>query len=793
MRKRLFIFAAATCFALSAFATPAFAGEPGLPDGPTIGSETYVQSEGNSEGNSNGNSNGNSDGNSNGNSDGNPNGNSDGNPNGNSDGNPNGNSDGDAKKDAPRSGSDDALPDEESYSDEEQANAGGSSSVVAMIGNTGYTKLQDAIDKACSDTTSSDATITLQRDLELNTEGLRFIGSDDSNVPWKKITLNADNHSLTLKNSGIYATHCEVTIKNCRALTVNAGTNPSDTPNISAVFFCPGTLILDNCKTVNITNVEPKEAGGSGLCIYNGGDLYIQNNTRFTVSGFMNGTPVMPGAEGEGGCSGIYIDSDENVNNDYKTITGQIVVSNNSTLTATNCFHNGITANPVNITVKGYSKIDVNHNNDGWAGYGGLGCYYGTLTVSDHSLVTAYNNTAWRFAVFVDGLDIDGTSKVNVTDNGNYPYGGTGIAISGKGILQSGAELTSSGNWGPGVQVYAYLDDNYNFISGGSLTVESGATLSSCKNYNYGLANGYKLNIMSGARVYLKENYSGGLDNYPYATAIADTGADLAITNNYGRGIKNGNSDPKHFGNKPSAVAKLNLNAGLITENNTGRASMPSSIGDLLDQNDYGGGIYNEYGTVSLSPLVKVYNNKAVKAGDDLYNDNKGGNSFTIIQLEPGAKWSVLDDDGCIIDDWYHDAEGEGNRWKATTAKNNTVTELPRGAALKAAHGINAPTPSPKPAEPTAAPIPTAAPTTAPTAAPTAAPTTAPADNTATAAPATPAPTARPTVTATPAPTAQASGVIPQTGDSSSPALFSILTLGSITALCVLQKRRKSK
>jgi len=48
-------------------------------------------------------------------------------------------------------------------------------------------------------------------------------------------------------------------------------------------------------------------------------------------------------------------------------------------------------------------------------------------------------------------------------------------------------------------------------------------------------------------------------------------------------------------------------------------------------------------------------------------------------------------------------------------------------------------------------------------------------------------------VTATPAPTAQASGVIPQTGDSSSPALFSILTLGSITALCVLQKRRKSK
>ena len=171
-----------------------------------------------------------------------------------------------------------------------------------------------------------------------------------------------------------------------------------------------------------------------------------------------------------------------------------------------------------------------------------------------------------------------------------------------------------------------------------------------------------------------------------------------------------------------------------------------------------------------------------------LSNADTKGYIFNIIALEPGAKWSVLDDDGKIIDDWYHDDEGKDNRWKPETAKNNTDTVLPLGAALKAAHGINAPTPSPMPATPKPA-----EPTAAPTVAPMAAPTTAPADNTATAAPATPAPTARPAVTATPAPTAQASGVIPQTGDSSSPALFSILALGSITALCVLQKRRKSK
>lgn len=762
MRKRLFIFAAATCFALSAFATPAFAGEPSLPDEPTISSEASVQSDGNSNGNSNVNSNVNSDEN--------------------SDGNSNGN----AKKDAPPSGSNDALPDKESYSVEGRTNPSGTDP-VAKIGNTGYATLQAAIDAACL--TSSDATITLQSDLELNNEGLRFIGSDDPNVPWKKITLNADNHSLTLNQKGIYATHCEVTIENCRELTVHAGTNPGGTDgsntNISAVLFCPGTLILDKCDTVTITNPEPT-TGGSGLCIYNGGNLCIQNNTRFTVSGFMN-----PGPDGEDGCSGIYIDSDTDVNhnNNYQKIMGQIVVSNNSTLTATNCFHNGITANPVDVEVTNNSEINVNRNGDAtdpYAHQGGIGCYYGTMTISDNSRVISENNGS-TFGIFVHNLDVDGTSKIESRYDTIY-----GIAFNGNAVLQSGAKMTSVGHWGPGIALYDFKG------SKGSLTVQKDAVLSSSSTA-VGLANGgNNFNVLAGAQVYLNDNVVG-LDNYPNATTTVEADAHLEICRNGAWGIKNGNSD--------IGSGTLVLNAGLITENNKldsipYKGNITFNVNDRdYEHKEYGGGIYNEYGTVSLSPLVKVYNNKAVTVGDDLYNTNKGGNSFNIIKLEPGAKWSVLDDDGKIIDDWYHDTEGEENRWKPATAKNNTVTILPLGAALKAAHGINAPTPSPKPAEPTAAPTeaptPTAAPTTIPTVAPTAAPTTAPtaapADNTATAAPATPAPTAQPTVTATPAPTAQASGVIPQTGDSSSPALFSILTLGSITALCVLQKRRKSK
>lgn len=756
MRKRLFIFAAATCFALSAFATPAFAEGPNLTDGQTISSEASVQSDGNSNGN--------------------------------------------VKEDAPLSGSDDALPDEESYSDKEsysdeesysvegQANSGAAAPVVAKIDNVGYATLQEAINNA-----NNNDVITLQDNLTL-TEGLQFIGSGDTADQWKNITLDAVNkYSLTLSQKGIYATHCKVTITNCPELTVNAGTNPSgENANISAVFFCPGTLILDKCDTVNITNLKPNTDGGSGLCIYNGGNLYIQNNTHFTVSGFMN-----PGPAGKDGCSGIYMDREDG---DYRSVNGNIVVSGNSTLEATNCYHSGITANPVAITIRDHSELNVHNNNKDGSGQGGLSSYFGKLSVEGSSRVVSQNNTAMQYSIYVHDLYVDGTSEIDASYNGfydsaNYRLGGYGLAFSGTGILKSGAKVTATGNWGPGVDVayYYHFDDKYNYEYDypGSLIVEDGATISSCRNYNRGLANEGKLTINSGANVYLNENLEGGLDNYPYATATIENDANLVITGNGAYGIKNGNAG---FGD--GAEATLMLGSGTITDNNKA-STIPYHKGGALGvpyHNDCGGGICNENGEVTVSTSAVICNNKANVAGDDLYNYedipecNLSGNIFNITtnptdtKAVPGASGAVLKDDNKFIDYWYRD--GEDNRWNEKDARQYTEISLAPGAALKAAHGINAPTPSPTPATPKPA---------EPTAAPTVAPTAAPADNTATAAPATPAPTARPAVTATPAPTAQASGVIPQTGDSSSPALFSILTLGSITALCVLQKRRKSK
>lgn len=689
--------------------------------------------------------------------------------------------------------------------------------VVAKIDDVEYPTLQAAITDACKDTTSSDATITLQSDLTSD-DGLQFIGSGDTPDQWKNITIDAENkYKLTLNNKGIYATRCKVTITNCPELTVNAGTNPSDgNANISAVFFCPGTLTLDKCVTVNITNPEP-ETGGSGLCIYNGGDLYIQNNTHFTVSGFMNSTLVNPGEEGKGGCSGIYIDSDKGVNDNYQKITGQIVVSGNSTLEATNCYHSGITANPVDITIRDHSELNVhdNNNKDG-SGQGGLSSYFGKLSVEGSSRVVSQNNTAMQYSIYVHDLYVDGTSEIDASYNGFYDYdndhlGGYGLAFSGKGTLKSGAKVTATGNWGPGVAVAYYPPFDYE----GSLIVEDGATISSCRNYNRGLANDGELTINSGANVYLNENLEGGLDNYPYATATVENGANLVITGNGAYGIKNGNRDPYYRDSK----ATLMLGSGTITDNNKA-STIPYHKGGALGvpyHNENGGGICNENGEVTVSASAVICNNKATVAGDDLYNYDLSGNIFKITVV-PGANGNVLKEDNKYIDFWYKDGNGTP-RWDEVNAirypggEENTTISIGQGEALKAAHDINAevyefpePLPDPKPEsspepkpspesspKPTVTPTPAPSASPAPTVAPTAAPTTAPADNTATAAPATPAPTAQPAVTATPAPTAQASGVIPQTGDSSSPALFSILTLGSITALCVLQKRRKSK
>lgn len=697
-----------------------------------------------------------------------------------------------------------------------------STTTVATINEQSYNSLQAAIDDA-----KDGQEIVLQSDVELTT-GLKFSGTQGASIDtWKNFIINANGKNLTLKEFGMHAKFCNVTIKNCPELTILASKNPGENEGVTANLFAYANLTLDACDKVLIQNDEAKVCG-SGLYINERGSLYVQNKTNLTVTGYMG--------DDNTDASGIYADT---INKDPNYLVGDLVVSGGSTLTATRCVHNGITVNPMNITVTGNSVLDVNNNNDGWYGEGGLGCYYGKLTISDHSHVTAYKNTAWGFAIFVKDLEVDGTSEIDAVDNGSYlisngglGWAGNGITIAGNGVLHNGATMSASGNWGPGVSTH--IDVNRGFM-GGSLTVENGATLTSTKNYNYGLANGKTLNINTGARVYLSENYSGGLDNYPAATTTVDEKADLVITNNYGVGINNGNNTDKDYLNVPftasdANVATLILKSGTITENHA-NTKMPSPIPQLPELNawvDYGGGICNRYGTVDISAKTKIYNNYAdtTGAGDDLYNyplDATAAAKNTIWLTIPGAVWEKLNerDGGGIIDNWYDDSEN--NRWNAAThavicedSKSSYRFTLPDGQpAWKAAHGAVAPTPSPSPTpEATATPVPTNEPspvpsaspvpsTPMPSAVPTAAPTAAPVQpTTAPVAPvtrvdatATPAPTDAPTQqpTTAPAATAQPTATIPQTGDAAPLALFGGLTISSAAAFYFLRKRRKSE
>lgn len=626
-------------------------------------------------------------------------------------------------------------------------------------------------------------TIHLSGNAALGT-GLFFAG--DSNAPADQrptFIIDAEKkYDLTLSEKGISATNCNVIIKDCPNLTINASINPGDPAGIAACYFGHATLTLDNCPNVTITNDKEEGQGGNGICVYDEGSLYFQNNTNVTISGYMADR-----------CSGIYMDrNDQN----YDVIRGSINVVNNSSLTATKCFHNGITANPYDINVNGNSVLTVKNNGDSNMPYqheGGIGCYFSTLTISDHSSVISEDNGVY-YGVYTHNLKVDGTSNIQALNNGMY-----GVVISGEGILSSGAKLIAEGNCdygGAGVSTAKYDPDDEAYW--GRLTVENGATLSSCGNYYPGFANEYMFTVSPSAHVYLNENLTTGLDNYPGATTTVEEKADFTITGNHGYGIKNGNSEEKFIG-KPAILV---LKSGLISENNK-TAGIPG-YSYVPPLQELGGGIYNENGHVTLYNTTKVYNNHAEKAGDDLYNAPTTGNYFTITNKAPGAKWCLLDIDQKIIDDWYKDEAGAEKRWREDNAINNTDIKLSSGAALKAAHGKVAPTPSPSPTpEATATPVPTNEPSPVPSASPvpstpmpSAVPTAAPvAPVTRVDATATPAPTDAPTQqpTTAPAATAQPTATIPQTGDAAPLALFGGLTISSAAAFYFLRKRRKSE
>ena len=552
----------------------------------------------------------------------------------------------------------DEKPDDDDSADDDDSTTTPAVCKIDKIDDTYYySTLDDAISKAMPGDQ-----IDLLTDIELNT-GLTFDN--------KTLTISGGGtYTLTLKELGMHATNdSEITFKDL-TLIINAHTNPSG---------AGATANLIYSSKLRLSHVEfkltPDRLSGSGICLYNGSDLYFEDNTNAVIDGFSADS-----------CSGIYADTDT-----YSEDEIHEVRVSSSTLTVTNSGWNGMTINPVNLNLTN-SHVTLNNN-----GKGGLGCYYGKLKMENSTLDA--NNNGGKGGIefgtrgsFVDELDMDSYSVLNANNNNGI----AGLLIGDGGVIRSGAKLNCNNN--AYIGLYVFTDGNWL----GDVVIEHGATVTACGNRYSGVHNSYKLKIegtviadsnkvcgitndagdkliiTSTADVSVCQNTLFGIFNYARANLTVESGATLKVEENTGSGIANG---PK---------ATLNLGAGIVQRNNAlykiTFTFYPEGDVDFTAQ---GGGIQN-LGTAILSDDVELYNNHAKFAGDDIYN----ADGATITFGDTGKGWELDGGPDCydFIDGWYDDYET--TRWNAhgDEADLHMVLVAPVNSytgplSLKAAHG----------------------------------------------------------------------------------------------------------
>ena len=553
------------------------------------------------------------------------------------------------------------IPDEESDDDAPADDTGSTTAPpVCKIGDSSY---YSTLDEAISAAMPGEQ-IDLLKDIELDT-GLSFDTKKDLTIS------GGGTHTLTLKELGMYATNgSDITFKDL-TLIINAHTNPSG---------AGATANLIYSSKLRLSHVEftltPDILYGSGICLYNGSDLYFEDNTNAVIDGFSADS-----------CSGIYADTDT-----YSEDEIHEVRVSSSTLTVTDSGWNGMTINPVNLNLTN-SHVTLNNN-----GKGGLGCYYGKLKMENSTLDA--NNNGGKGGIefgtrgsFVDELDMDSSSVLNANNNNGI----AGLLIGDGGVIRSGAKLNCNNN--AYIGLYVFTDGNWL----GDVVIKHGATVTACGNGYSGVHNAYKLKIegtviadsnkvcgitndagdkliiTSTADVSVCQNTLFGIFNYARANLTVESGATLKVEENTGSGIANG---PK---------ATLNLGAGIVQRNNAlYKITFTFYPEGAVDFTAQGGGIQN-LGTAILSDDVELYNNHARLSGDDIYN----ADGATITFGPTGKGWALDGEPDCydFITGWYDDSET--TRWNAhgddESARHTVLfqpgTELTDPLSLKAAHG----------------------------------------------------------------------------------------------------------
>lgn len=524
------------------------------------------------------------------------------------------------------------TPDEESGgddpADDDDSTTSPTTQAVCKIDKIDDTYYYYTLDEAISAAMPGEQ-IDLLANIELY-EGLTFDN--------KTLTISGCGiYTLTLEENGIYASDSDITFEDL-TLKIHAHTHTYEHGAGQTA-----NLITHSSK-LRLSHVEfeltEDQSFGSGIFLEHDSDLYFEDNTNAVIRGF-DATDA----------SGIYAESYSN--NDH----GIWVTS--SSLEITGCDWNGMTIDPINLTLDN-AKVTLTGN--GLSGYyaGGLGCYGvgsygGTLTMRSSTLIASENvGGTDGFGAYVGVLDMDATSTVIASNNS-----GSGLCIGnsrgdeshiyGQIYCEGNGQAGWPGGGGFVVHTQHTKDtDGTPIIYEGNVTIEPGACIYARNNKALaGVLNNWILNIESGATVIADNNEQFGLGNSFDARTTIKSGANVSANNNL-YGIYN------YAGGGDLSVATgffLIEGGAHVTANNNRSCGIFNTVYDNFDTpaDDYftiqgsadvsadGNGVYGIYNdggifTIENGANISTCNNSY----DGIFNANRG--TFT---METGANVSV--------------------------------------------------------------------------------------------------------------------------------------------------------
>ena len=370
-------------------------------------------------------------------------------------------------------------------------------SFVAKIGTQTYETLEEAISVA-----KNGDTIEVGQDITIEEGGLAFVEKGALTIKG----VGKSKPKITMKDRGIWLNETNVTFQNIEVVEENVITNAeADGSGNTANLVNNSDFILKNASLT--LNGPGNKTGGSGMYLYKKSNLYVDDGSSVIISGF--------NADKQ---SGIFADESnyENMPNRDISVTG------GSSITITDCDWHGMTVNPINILIDDNSKIDISKCGNKNYG-GGLGCYYGKVTVSNSSALITDNNIGSGWGVFAKGLTVDSTSSFSACHNVGW-----GAALGEASNIASGAIVTLDNNDRAGLCVYTNSTGYWK----GNVTIEEGAKFSASGNENgiEILPNGV-LNMQDGTVTHNHSGtYGGGLYN---RGGTAKIGGKAVIYNNH--------------------------------------------------------------------------------------------------------------------------------------------------------------------------------------------------------------------------------------------------------------------